>query len=98
MKTIQKFSPTVIELGCADAVVITKDGKVVGFVEVQRVRNGNTELLANPVTCSRDWSKPSQEEKEIYNSFATTLATSVDSLDDLASAQNFINFMNKVSA
>jgi len=96
MKTIQKFSPTVIELGCADAVVITKDGKVVGFVEVQRVRNGNTELLAHPVTCSGDWMKPAQEV--IFNSFATTLATSVDSLDDLASAQNFINFMNKVSA
>jgi hypothetical protein len=89
-------NPTTIELGDNDSIVITKNGKVVGFVEVQRVRNGDTELLANPVTCSGDWMKPAQEV--IFNSFATTLATNVKSVDDLASAENFINFMNKVSA
>ena len=89
-------NPTTIELGDNDSIVITKNGKVVGFVEVQRVRNGNTELLANPVTCSGDWMKPAQEI--IFNSFATTLATNVKSVDDLASAENFINFMTKVSA
>lgn len=89
-------NPTTIELGDNDSIVITKNGKVVGFVEVQRIRNGNTELLANPVTCSGDWMKPAQEV--IFNSFATTLATNVKSVDDLASAENFINFMNKVSA
>ena len=89
-------NPTTIELGDNDSIVITRNGKVVGFVEVQRVRNGNTELLANPVTCSGDWMKPAQEV--IFNSFATTLATNVKSVDDLASAENFINFMNKVSA
>jgi hypothetical protein len=96
MTTIQKFSPTVIELGSADSVVITKDGKVVGFVEVKRVRNGNTELLANPVCLSGNWMAPDSER--VYNSFATTLATEVDSLDDLASASNFIKFMNKENA
>ena len=92
---IQKFSPTVIELGSADSVVITKDGKVVGFVEVKRVRNGNTELLANPVSFSK-WEVPSEER--VFNSFATTMATEVDSLQDLASAQNFVKFMNKENA
>jgi len=72
---IQKFSPTVIELGAADSVVITKDGKVVGYVEVQRIRNGNTELLAHPVCVSRNYMAPSEET--VYNSFATTLATDV---------------------
>ena len=95
MNTIQKFSPTVIELGAADSVVITKDGKVVGFVEVKRVRNGNTELLANPVSFSK-WEVPSEER--VFNSFATTMATEVDSLQDLASAQNFVKFMNKENA
>jgi hypothetical protein len=93
---IQKFSPTVIELGAADSVVITKDGKVVGFVEVKRVRNGNTELLANPVCVSRNYMAPNEES--VYNSFATTSATDVDSLEDLASASNFIKFMNKENA
>jgi hypothetical protein len=86
-------NPTTIELGDNDSIVITKNGKVVGFVEVMRIRNGNTELLANPVNCSGDWMKPAQEV--VFNSFSTTLATSVDSVDDLASAENFINFMNK---
>jgi hypothetical protein len=63
----------------------------VAFVEIQRERNGNIELLANPVNFSK-WGTP---EINIFHSFATTLATSVDSLDDLASAENFINFMNK---
>jgi len=92
---IQEFSPTVIELGAADSVVITKNGKVVGFVEVKRVRNGNTELLANPVGFY-GWEVP--QDERVYNSFATTLATEVDSLDDLASASNFIKFMNKENA
>jgi len=92
---IQKFSPTVIELGIADEVVITRNGKVVGYVEVKRESNNAVELLANPVVCPQDWSKPAQEA--IYNSFSTTLATYVESPDDMASAQNFINFMNKLA-
>jgi alkylhydroperoxidase family enzyme len=95
MTAIQKFSPTVIELGAADSVVITRQGKVVGFVEVKRERNGNVELLANPV-CYYDWA--TDRDNHVLNSFATTLATEVDSADDLASASNFINFMNRVKA
>ena len=95
MTAIQKFSPTVIELGAADSVVITRNGKVVGFVEVQRIRNGNTELLAHPVG---SWKWEASDEDRVHNSFATTLATEVDSPADLASASNFIKFMNEVKA
>ena len=95
MTAIQKFSPTVIELGAADSVVITRNGKVVGFVEVKRERNNAVELLANPVTCY-NWE--TDRETHVFNSFATTLATNVDSPDDIASASNFIKFMNEVKA
>jgi hypothetical protein len=90
------LNPTVIELGDSDSVVITRNGKVVGFVEVQRIRNGNVELLANPVICSGDWDMPPQEVT--FNSFATTMATNVRIPENLASAENFINFMNGVKA
>lgn len=96
MNVIQKFSPTVIELGAADSVVITRNGKVVGFVEVKRERNNAVELLANPVCLPNNWMLPDSER--IYNSFATTGATNVNSVEDLASAQNFIKFMNEVKA
>ena len=91
-------NPTSIELGNNDSIVITKNGKVVGFIEVICVRNGNTELLANPVGYSAPWSERSSVEP-ILNSFSTTLSTKVESLNDLASAENFINYMkSKVSA
>ena len=93
MKTIQKFSPTVIELGAADSVVITRNGKVVGYVEVKRdARENFIELLANPVAVYDNWVKPNEER--VSHSFATTGATEVSSVEDLASAQNFVNFMN----
>ena len=95
MTVIQKFSPAVIELGAAESVVITRDGKVVGYVELKRIRNNNTELLAHPVGYCK-WEASSEDR--VYNSFATTLATEVDSPADLASAQNFIKFMNEVEA
>lgn len=85
-------NPTTIELGDNDSIVITKNGKVVGFVEA-RERFGRMELCANPVTYSGNWMMP--QEERIYNSFSTTGATNVDSKDDLASAENFINYMNK---
>ena len=84
-------NPTTIELGDNDSIVITKNGKVVGFVEVTRVRNGNTELLANPVTFYQ-WYGDS--ENSIFNSFSTTLATNVKSIEHIESAENFINYMN----
>lgn len=89
------LNPTVIDLDGFDSVVITKNGKVVAFVEVKRERNGNVELLANPV-CYYDWT--TDRDTHVLNSFATTLATEVDSPEDLASASNFINFMNGVKA
>jgi hypothetical protein len=89
------LNPIVIELGDSDSIVITKNGKVVAFVDVEKERNGNTRLLANPVSYY-NWE--TDRDTHVHNSFATTLATSVDSLDDLASAENFIRFMTKVSA
>ena len=97
MTAIQKFSPTVIELGAADSVVITRNGKVVGYVEVKRdARENFIELLANPVAVYSNWMLPDAER--VSHSFATTGATEVASADDLASAQNFIKFMNEVKA
>jgi hypothetical protein len=91
------LNPTVIELGSADSVVITRNGKVVGFVEVKRdARENFIELLANPVAVYDNWFKPDAER--VSHSFATTGATEVASVEDLASAENFIRFMTKVSA
>lgn len=84
-------NPTTIELGDNDSVVITKNGKVIGFIEVQRVRNGNTELLANPVTFSQWYGN---RDNSIFNSFATTLATNVPSIENIESAENFIKYMS----
>ncbi len=95
MTKTQEFSPTVIELGSDDSVLITRNGKVIGFVEILRERNNAVELLAHPVICS-GFEVPSEER--VFNGFATTLATEVRSLDDLASASNFIKFMNKENA
>lgn len=86
-------NPTTIELGNHDSIVITKDGKVVGFVQVKRVFNNNVELVANPVTYSGNWNRP--QEERIYHSFATTGATNVETPEDLATAENFIALMNK---
>lgn len=97
MTAIQKFSPTVIELGAADSVVITRNGKVVGYVQVKRdARENFIELLANPVAVYDNWFKPNEER--VSHSFATTGATEVGSVEDLASAKNFIKFMNEAKA
>lgn len=85
-------NPITIEIANNDSIVITKNGTVVAFVEVQRERNGNVELCAHPVNFYT-WSNP--YATSTYHSFSTTLATQVESPDDVASAENFINFMNK---
>jgi hypothetical protein len=84
-------NPTTIEIGNSDSIVITKDGKVVGFVKVKKF-NDNIEMVANPVTFY-NYYQP--REKNIFNSFATTGATNVDKIEDIESAENFIQFMNK---
>jgi hypothetical protein len=91
------LNPTVIDLDGFDSVVITRNGKVVGFVEVKRdARENFIELLANPVALYNNWM--ASDSERVSHSFATTGATEVSSADDLASAQNFINFMNGVKA
>ena len=84
-------NPTTIELGDNDSIIITKNGKVVGFVEA-RERFGKMELCANPVIFY-NWMINS--ETHVFNSFSTTGATNVDSPEQLASVENFLNYMNK---
>ena len=85
-------NPAMIELGDNDSIVITKNGKVIGFVEVRRERNNAVELCANPVTYYNYAS-----DNSIFNSFSTTMATNVERLDDLE-AENFVALMTKVGA
>ena len=84
-------NPTTIELGDNDSIIITKNGKVVGFVEA-RERYGKMELCANPVTFY-NWM--TDREFHVFNSFSTTGATNVDSFEELASVENFLTYMNK---
>jgi hypothetical protein len=87
-------NPSVIEIGDNDSIIITKQGKVVGFIDVKSNTQDRVEMVANPVTSYnfyREWN--------IFNSFATTMATNVKSVEDIESADNFIKFMkNKVKA
>ena len=82
---------TTVELGDNDSIIITKNGKVVGFVEAHEWY-GKMELRANPVTYY-NWM--TDRETHVFNSFSTTSATNVDSPEELASVQNFLNYMNK---
>ena len=84
---------TVIEINENDSIVITKNGKVVGFVEVKPNRyDERVEMVANPVT-SYDFYR--DREQNIYNSFATTGATNFPDIEDISSAENFIKAMKR---
>ena len=88
-------NPTTIEIGNSDSIVITKEGQVVGFVQVKQFNNA-VEMVANPVTFYQWYG---DRENSIFNSFATTMATNVKSIEDIESADNFIKFMqSKVKA
>ncbi len=82
-------NPSVIEIGDNDSIIITKQGKVVGFVEVARSTKDRVEMVANPVTSYNSV----YHEYNIFNSFSTTLATNVKRVEDIESADNFIKFM-----
>lgn len=86
-------NPTTIELGDNDSIVITKNGKVIGMVELHRERNNAVELCAYPVTFS-NW----RNGESIFNSFSTTMAINVERLEDLDSAENFLAFVKKAVA
>jgi hypothetical protein len=83
---------TVIEIGPFESIVITKNGQVVGFVEVKRQYENSVELVANPVT-SYDFYR--DREQNIYNSFATTGATNFKNVEDISSAQNFFKAIER---
>ena len=84
-------NPTTIELGDNDSIVITKNGMVIGFVQLARVQNDNIELVANPVT----FFSSTPLKKSVFNSFSTTLATNVPNIENIKSAKNFTEYMNK---
>lgn len=86
------INPTVVEFGNKDSIVITKNGKVVGFVKLKKEYEKNVELVAYPVAFHK-WGF--NQEEWVYNSFATTMAIQVDTPSDIASADNFINMMNE---
>lgn len=84
-----------VEVGAGDKIVITRDGQVCGFVTV-KVRdtfNGGqkVEMVANPV-CSYGWAI--NDKEAIFNDFATTGATNVDSIDKIDSVEQFVEYMN----
>jgi hypothetical protein len=84
---------TVVEIGQNDSIVITKNGKVVGFVEVKPNRyDERVEMVANPVT-SYDFYR--DREQNVFNSFATTGATNFKDAEDISSAENFIKAIKR---
>lgn len=88
-------NPAIVAIDDNDSIVITRDGMVVGFVKI-KIRdtfNGGekVEMVANPV-CSYGWNRTD----EVFNDFATTMATNVPKIEDME-VENFIKYMNPVT-
>jgi hypothetical protein len=83
---------TVIEINQNDSIVITKNGQVIGFVEVERKYGDSVKLVAHPVE-SYEFGRDRKEN--VFNSFATTMATNFPDIEDILSAENFIKAMKR---
>lgn len=81
-----------IEIGNNDSIVITHNGKAIGFVRVREIRgNGHVELVGAPINFNN---YEYTMDKHTYNSFACTGTISCDTPEEMATADNFIAAWN----
>ena len=84
----------VVDVADLDTLVLTKNGKVVGHVEI-RHRNNNVEFCGRAVNLS--YSRYAGTGLETNNGFACGCSMSADDEIEIANADNFIKALAEVS-